>query len=167
MVIIESPRNPIEATIYEEAHPEKLIDIELYHMVMPDIRQKSSDFVKAWVINVLYSEGVFAFSDTSKGLTAQDKRLRNRAIELLFPWKEIDGTYEVDMWFGIEGCYHKYFFGSFEVDADTDLKEACCQEFAWVFKNREVLYEITNGLDRCSAECELRCIPWGCESDIA
>lgn len=163
MTIIESKTSPIEATIYEEAHPEKQVPIEIYQMDMP----LNGEFVKAWAISALYSKAMCAFSDTSEGLTAQDKRLMGRIIELQFPWKEHDGTYEIDVWFGIEGCYHKYFFGSFEVDADTDLTEACCREFAWVFKNREVLYEITNGLDLYSAEAELRCVRCGCESSIA
>lgn len=166
MTIIESKTSPIEATIYDEAHPEKQVPIEIYQMLMPDKKQKG-ELVKTWVISALYSKCICAFSDTSKGLTAQDKRLMDRLIELQFPWKESNGTYEVDIWFGIKGCYHKYFFGSFEVDTDTDLTEACCQEFAWIFKNREALYEITNGLDLYSAEAELRCVRCGCESSIA
>ena len=131
--MIESPKSPIETTIYDEAHPEKQVPIEIYQMVMPDKRQKGK-LVRTWVISALYSKAMCAFSDTSKDLTAQDKRLMGRIIELQFPWRKKDGVYEVDVWFGIEGCYHKYFFGSFELDAETDLAEACCREFAWMFK---------------------------------
>lgn len=167
MIMVESKTSPIEVTIYDEAYPGKQVPIEIYQMLMPDKKQKG-ELVKTWVISALYSKCICAFSDTSKGLTAQDKRLMDRLIELQFPWREKgDGTYEIDVWFGIEGCYHKYFFGSFELDAETDLAEACCKELAWIFKNREVLYEITNGLDLCSAEDELRCSRCGCESNIA
>lgn len=166
MIMVESKTSPIEVTIYDEAHPGKQVPIEIYQMLMPDKRQKG-ELVKTWVISALYSKCICAFSDTSKGLTAQDKRLMGRLIELQFPLREKDGVYEVDVWFGIEGCYHKYFFGSFELDTDMPLAEACCKELAWVFKNREALYEITNGLDLCSAEAELRCVRCGCESNIA
>lgn len=166
MIMVESKTSPIEVTIYGEAHPGKQVPIEIYQMLMPDKRQKG-ELVKTWVISALYSKCICAFSDISDGLTAQDKRLMGRLIELQFPLREKDGVYEIDVWFGIKGCYHKYFFGSFEVDTDTDLTEACCREFAWVFKNREILYEITNRLDLCSSEDELRCSRYGCEPDIA
>lgn len=100
MVIIQSKTSPIEATIYEEAHPQKQVPIEIYQMDIPDRRIKGK-FVKAWVINALYSKAMCAFSDTSEGLTAQDKRLMGRTIELQFPWREEDGFYKGDVWFGI------------------------------------------------------------------
>lgn len=163
MVLIESQTNPIEAKIYDEAFSEKQISIEIYRDVMPDKNRKSR--VNTWVICAKYSEAMSAFSDLTGGLTTQDKRLMDRIIEVQFQCREKDGDYEVNVWFGIKGCYHRYYYESFECASETDLSKVCCQEFARVFKGREILYEITNGLDRCSAEVELRCVRCGCEAD--
>ena len=165
MVLIESQTSPIEAKIYDEVFPEKQVDIEIYQEVMPDKNPKSKELVNTWIISAKYSKAMWAFSDIAGGLTTQDMRLMDRIIEVQFQCREKDGDYEVNVWFGIKGCYHRYYYGTFECASETDLSKVCCQEFARVFKGREILYEITNGLDRCSAEVELRCVRCGCEAD--